>query len=193
MLKRFSILTLVLSFIFAGPFDMKGKTAKGKFNTLPGGKGKKEKPYNKKDSDLTYKEVAEELVDAKTKYGRPKLSKLEQQAIEAFLENKVKKGSYKKHLSNAMKKHDCYVKHSNRRIEKMKGFVKWPSLEDKVEWFALDCKSSKKSKKTKDKIIGKGKGKTDGSSPINPKKYRKGANKFNAGGNSKKDGANNPQ
>ena len=100
MLKRFSILTLVLSFIFAGPFDMKDKTAKGKFNTLPGGKGKKEKPYNKKDSDLTYKQVAEELVDAKTKYGRPKLSKLEQQAIEAFLENKVKKGSYKKHLSN---------------------------------------------------------------------------------------------
>ena len=88
MLKRFSILTLVLSFIFAGPFDMKGKTAKGKFNTLPGGKGKKEKPYNKKDSDLTYKEVAEELVDAKTKYGRPKLSKLEQQAIEAFLEKR---------------------------------------------------------------------------------------------------------
>ena len=48
MLKRFSILTLVLSFIFAGPFDMKDKVAKGKFNTLPGGKGKKEKPYNKK-------------------------------------------------------------------------------------------------------------------------------------------------
>ena len=47
MLKRFSILILVLSFVFAGPFDM-GKKAKGKFNTLPGGKGKKEKPYNKK-------------------------------------------------------------------------------------------------------------------------------------------------
>tara|TARA_Y100001980_G_C14373758_1_gene177889 strand:+ start:99 stop:668 length:570 start_codon:yes stop_codon:yes gene_type:complete len=189
MLKRFSILALVLSFTFAGPFDMKGKTAKNKFNTLPGGKGKKEKPYNKKDSDLTYEKVAIEVKDAKTKYGKSKLTKLEKQAIEAFLDGKVKSGSYLKHLSNAMKKHDCYVKNSNRRVEKMKKFNKWPSLGDKVSWFALDCKSSK----TKDKIIGKGKGKTDGSSPINPKKYRKGANRFNAGGNSKKDGANNPQ
>lgn len=170
MLKRFSILILVLSFVFAGPFDM-GKKAKGKFNTLPGGKGKKEKPYNKKDSELTYKDVAVELGDSKKT--KQRLSSMETKAIEAFLKGEKKGGSYTKHLSNAMKKHSCYIKNSNRRVEKMKKFSKWPSLTDKVSWFALDCK-------------------TDGSSPINPKKDRKGGSSFNAGGNSKKDGSNSP-
>ena len=50
MLKRFSIIVLSLSFIIAGPMDPAKKNSG--YNTMPG-KGKKEKPFNKKGKKVS--------------------------------------------------------------------------------------------------------------------------------------------
>ena len=96
MLKRFSIIVLALSFLVAGPMGAKKKTG---YNTLPG-KGKQEKPMNQKG--LTYKEVALELTDGKNLTAP--LSKKEQEAVSAFIAGKRKGGTFKSHLTKAMKK-----------------------------------------------------------------------------------------
>ena len=131
MLKRFSIIVLALSFLVAGPMGAKKKTG---YNTLPGkGKGKQEKPMNQKG--LTYKEVALELTDGKNLTAP--LSKKEQEAVSAFIAGKRKGGTFKSHLTKAMKKHKCYVGKSKK--ESKNNFSKWPSTKDSVKWFDLVC------------------------------------------------------
>tara|TARA_Y100001968_G_C19411434_1_gene746524 strand:+ start:1503 stop:2000 length:498 start_codon:yes stop_codon:yes gene_type:complete len=139
MLKRFSIIVLALSFLVAGPMGAKKKTG---YNTLPGkGKGKQEKPMNQKG--LTYKEVALELTDGKNLTAP--LSKKEQEAVSAFIAGKRKGGTFKSHLTKAMKKHKCYVGKSKK--ESKNKFSKWPSTKDSVKWFDLVCKEAKSRKK----------------------------------------------
>ena len=142
MLKRFSIVVLALSFIIAGPMDPAGK--KGGYNTLPGGKGKKEKPMNKKGKgDLTYKEVALELADSKNLTAP--LTKKEEEAVSSFIAGKRKGGTFTSHLTKAMKKHKCYVG-KNKKESKNK-FSKWPSTKEDVKWFELVCRQEKSGKK----------------------------------------------
>ena len=89
-------------------------------------------------NNYTYEDIGLEIISGKTKNGK-ELSKLEKNALESFLNGKVKNGSYKKHLSSAMKKHECYMKNSILQIEKKRGFSKWPNLKDRVSWFDINC------------------------------------------------------
>jgi len=141
MLKRFSIIVLALSFLVAGPMGAKKKTG---YNTLPG-KGKQEKPMNQKGKkgDLTYKQVALELTDSKNLTSP--LSKKEQEAVSAFIAGKRKGGTFKSHLTKAMKKHKCY-KGLNKSERKNK-FSKWPSTKENVKWFELVCRQDESGKK----------------------------------------------
>ena len=157
MLFRILIVVFSFSFIFSAPKELsknskafkntniKAKTTKSLKNFIPG-------PAKK---DLTYKDVAIELQNSKNI--KTRLTTLEQQAVVAFLDGKRKGGTYLKHLTRAMKKHNCY-KGSNR-IERLNKFKTWPTIKDNVEWFTLDCSVS-------------------GTPPINPKmKYRKNKSK----------------
>ena len=146
MLYRIITIILTLSFIFSAPKGF-SKNKKG-MKILPAKNIKKEKPIDNKQ--LTYKEVALEL--QKSKNIKSRLSILEQQAVVALIAGKRKGGTYLKHLTNAMKKHKCYV--GKNKNEKLNKFRKWPTKTAPVQWFDLDCK-------------------IDGSSPINPKENSK--------------------
>tara|TARA_Y100001934_G_scaffold279596_1_gene383878 strand:- start:992 stop:1495 length:504 start_codon:yes stop_codon:yes gene_type:complete len=144
MLKRFSILILALSFVLAGPSGPAKKNSGHK--TLPGGKGKQEKPFNKKGKkgQLTYKEVALQLTDSKNLSSN--LSDKEAEAVSALIAGTRKGGTFTAHLTKAMKKHKCYKGKDGIKKRKQK-FSKWPSANDNVKWFELVCSQDKDSKK----------------------------------------------
>ena len=142
MLKRFSIIVLSLSFIIAGPMDPAKKNSG--YNTMPG-KGKKEKPFNKKGKkgQVTYKEVALELTDSKNLTAP--LSSKEQEAVSSLIAGKRKGGTFTTHLTKAMKKHRCYK--GKNKSERKNKFSKWPSGNEDVKWFELVCRQEKSGKK----------------------------------------------